>query len=200
MPTFQIDLLGVPEVEKAFQVLPFKFQRQVLSQSIRDGAKLLQYAVVQAAPVDSGALRDTIRVRSAKVRSSLGVGMVVITGKREELGIPEKTRLGSPRGYYPASIEYGWHPVGRGQVGSKLETRIAKRNSRYHKQGETYTVWRRLKDAEFGSARTPGTAFMSETFHSMKDEVISTIAAGVTRRMNDLAATGPQGEPTAVAA
>ena len=184
MALFQIDIVGLPAVQRAFDVLPFAIQRKVLKPALESGAHFLMSALRSAAPVDTGALRDHLRVRALRMRSKYGIGFMVLTGKRSELGIPERTVRGSPRGYYPASIEYGWHPVGRGQVGSKRSRREDRRKGKG--SGIFYDAWVRLKAAEFGTARTAANPWMSETFHSMKGQIVAVVGEAISRTLPEV--------------
>jgi len=128
-----ISITGERELLHALNGLPTAVQRRIVKQVMRPAAKPVLAEAKRLAPVDSGALRDTMMVRLMK-RSRMGYsGVVVMTGARKALagmaakasgknkgqlsgrmkGIAEK--LGANRQqavlnskwYYPAAVEFG---------------------------------------------------------------------------------------------
>lgn len=96
-----IRLLGAPELQAQFKLLPLKVQKKLLRQGMRKAGKLLRDEAQRLVPVDRGDLKKSIKVR-ALLRGRGSFGVRIMTGTRSELGIdPDAT------GYYPASVEFG---------------------------------------------------------------------------------------------
>lgn len=106
MPRFNIELLGDKELSRRLQALPEKLERKVLRQALRAGANVALPAARQSAPVRSGRLQRSIRVRALRRRRGQ-LGVAVQTGRRTQLGIPPGARY-----YYPAAQELGFHVRG----------------------------------------------------------------------------------------
>ena len=98
-----IDLEGYDALTKAFNALPLKLQSRFLRPALRDGAKVMLKAVQRNAPRSDEAphMDATLKIKAMK-RKRGRVGFVVITGRRDALGIKKKDT------YYPAHIEYGY--------------------------------------------------------------------------------------------
>lgn len=96
-----VELLGFRNVDRMLTELPRVTQRKVMRQGIRAGGKVFLAAAKANAPVRSGLLRKRIKLRVAKARRG-EYRMRVMTGTREEMGIPAD----SPS-YYPAHVEHG---------------------------------------------------------------------------------------------
>jgi len=96
-----ITLLGAPELQAQFKLLPLKVQKKLLRQGMRKSGKLVRDEARRLVPVDSGALKKSLKVRAAPgKRGSFGIR--IMTGERSELGIDPDAS-----GYYPASVEFG---------------------------------------------------------------------------------------------
>ena len=130
MAGFDIESEGMPELERLCKALPVKLQRVVLRPALREGAKVVRQHVRVHAPKSDRAphTADTLKIKASK-RKRNRIGYVVITGKRDVLGIRDFNaaevavvdkyradraagkKVKSPRigpGYYPAHIEYGY--------------------------------------------------------------------------------------------
>lgn len=103
MAGFDIKIEGHDALARAFKALPLKVQRKVLRPALRAGAKVARAAVAAQAPRSDEAphVADTLKIKAMK-RKRGRIGLVVITAKRELLGIKD------PDAYYPAHIEYGY--------------------------------------------------------------------------------------------
>jgi HK97 gp10 family phage protein len=121
MARFTLDILGAPELSKAFEALPDNLERKVLTKALREAGKVLLVAVKARAPRDRGLLASTMKLKAMK-RSRRRVGVMVQTGTRAELGLLATTRIsstgsgdtlrvrrGKETGYYPAHVELGTH-------------------------------------------------------------------------------------------
>ena len=98
----QIDLKGFKGVSKKFNRLASrKIQNQLLNPALKDGAKVILTESKSLAPVLSGKLRDTLKVKKGP-RSRKSISWFVQTGTRTRLQIPE-----SDAAYYPAAVEFG---------------------------------------------------------------------------------------------
>jgi HK97 gp10 family phage protein len=86
---------------RSLQNIERKIARKVIKQSTRAAGKIVHARVKADAPVRSGALRKSIKLRALR-RSRSAQGVRIITGDRKTLGI-----AAGATGYYPAAIEYG---------------------------------------------------------------------------------------------
>lgn len=96
-----ISLLGDKELQTKFRLLPIKVQRKLLRQGMRKAGKLVRDEARRLVPVDTGALKKSLKVRAA-IRKRGSFGARIMTGERAELGIDP-----GASGYYPAVVEFG---------------------------------------------------------------------------------------------
>jgi len=96
-----ISLIGDKELQRKFKTLVGKVQKKIARKAIRAGAKIVLADAKNRAPVLSGKLKKSLKVKAIK-RSRSTIGVLVQTGTREKLNIPEGSKY-----YYPAAVEYG---------------------------------------------------------------------------------------------
>lgn len=105
-----VTIEGDRELEREFNELPEKLRRTVFRKAVRASARpVLEAARQNLHALDNPltdrrstyALARTLRIRAIK-RSRRKVGVHILTGTREELGIPPKAK-----GYWPAALELG---------------------------------------------------------------------------------------------
>lgn len=96
-----LSVLGLPELDKRLDELEKNTAMKAVRPALRDGMKAIRPFVLALVPVRTGALVRTIKVRAAK-RKRGRVGAVIVTGTREQLGIPADSPW-----YYPAHVELG---------------------------------------------------------------------------------------------
>lgn len=179
-----IEVIGAAELRSALAVLPQKLLGQVMRPALRAAAKVMADGVrheIQATFDPEGGpgpghLADTIRVRAQK-RKRGSVGMVVLTGTKAELGIPERTRSGDPRGYYPTSLQYGW----RWSRKSLARYRRARKRS-----GTDLGGLSAVAAAEFGTKTIPANPFMTRAFSRSKPAALQVIEVEVNRGLATL--------------
>lgn len=95
-----ITFLGDKKLQAKLARLAIQSQRKIVRTAMRKAMKPVKERAQALVPVDSGALRDSIRQKS---RTKRGISRAFVsTGTREELGIPSDAK-----GFYPAVIEYG---------------------------------------------------------------------------------------------
>lgn len=99
---FQFGLVGDKRIDRMFAELPKRMQKKVVRQGVRAGGKVLLAAAKANAPVLSGRLRKSLKLRVSPRPRKDAYRMRVTTGTREELGIPS-----DEKSYYPAAVEYG---------------------------------------------------------------------------------------------
>jgi len=102
---FDITLLGDKKLNKAFGALAVIDQRKVMRKSQRAAFKPVLKSAKANAPVRTGKLKKSLKLRALK-RSRNRSGVFVRTGTRSELGIPENAKY-----YYPAHVELGHSDV-----------------------------------------------------------------------------------------
>ena len=91
MATTKINIKGMAELSKLLKELPEKVQRNVVRSALRAGAKPILEEAKANAPVDSGALRDSLEIATS------GKGGVPTATVRTKL-------------FYARFIEYGTAP------------------------------------------------------------------------------------------
>lgn len=96
-----LSVLGIPELDKRLDELEKKAAMKAVRPALRDGMKAILPFVLALVPRRTGALARTIKVRAAK-RKKGRVGAVIVTGTRDQLGIPADSPW-----YYPAHVELG---------------------------------------------------------------------------------------------
>lgn len=98
----EFKVIGIREVVQRLHQVETKLERKILRKAAREAARPIRAKAESLAPMDSGRLKRSIKIR-AKKRSRRGFGVNVWTGTREELEIDSEAR-----GYYPMSLEYGF--------------------------------------------------------------------------------------------
>jgi len=98
----EVDVAGLKDALATITKLDKKTGGKILRTAVRDSAKIIKKQAQQNAPVGTGALKRTMRVRKFKTRNRQQVTVGVMTGKRVKLNIGEGSKY-----YYPAAIEYG---------------------------------------------------------------------------------------------
>lgn len=90
-------LTGAIELRAKLKEIDTKVSKTYLRQALRAGAKVIQQACLQAAPVKTGQTKRAIKVRAAK-RSRKGITMMVSIGKGMFTGDT----------FYAGFLEYGY--------------------------------------------------------------------------------------------
>ena len=98
---FNISGTGDAELQKLLNALPEKVQKKIMRQALREAAKVVAAEARARAPVGTGTLRDSIKVRAAKGKRGT-IGAEVVTGEGYFQG---KT-------FYGAFIELGTRKMG----------------------------------------------------------------------------------------
>jgi HK97 gp10 family phage protein len=104
MVAVNVELMNLKELKQALRRLKPAVARKALRKAFRAGAHQMKEGVrdqiIMQELIDTGRMRDTLKVRSIGGRRD--IGMIVQTGTREQLGIAP----GDPY-FYPAALEYG---------------------------------------------------------------------------------------------
>lgn len=103
-------LTGKPRLDKALKMLTFAQAKGAIRTAARAAMKPMQRAVKDNAPVESGNLRRSIKVR-ALPRSRKRIGISVATNKRDPAF--------NGKSFYGGPTEHGW------KVGGKNPRKIA---------------------------------------------------------------------------
>lgn len=124
MARFDISILGDKALSATLSGLTEQMERKVLTKAMRDGGQFFLTLTKAAAPVETGKLKATLKLRALK-RQKGRVGVAIQTGTRAELGIDPKDK-----GYYPAFRELGTRklppkPFMRGPLHSAREGVLA---------------------------------------------------------------------------
>ncbi len=112
-----LKLEGFDVLKKAFRDLEPKLAKKVIRQSVRNGMKTVQAAAKENAPVDTGAGKRKIKVRTSKgprgtkVRHT--IALVVLVGEAPRKGAKDST-------WYMWLQELGYHIGKRLRQGGKV--------------------------------------------------------------------------------
>ncbi len=199
MAGFDISVIGFPDLQAKFAALPEAIQVGPLRKGLRSGAKVFEAAIVAEAPRFTGAMAMHASVRSIGSRRRGVEKLIVRTGTKQELGIPERTKAGAPRGYYPTAIHFGWYPKNgsRSVFGTRerKETNFTEGQLRWltahgiadrtgKRTGKFPTIlpakWRRAEGVEFGARKVPPNPFIRRAFDRMKSQALAAVAATIT--------------------
>lgn len=144
MPDVRINfkLTGVEELDQKFAALPLKVQKKILRGPLRQAAKMIQATAKIDAPVKSGVLAKSLRVRAGKRsrRTANRVSVVVITAKGWFKG----------PAFYAPFVLWG-HGIGKRPRGGKSRWRRLLRIGDGRKRVKANNFLRRATD-ETGSA------------------------------------------------
>jgi HK97 gp10 family phage protein/SPP1 family predicted phage head-tail adaptor len=88
---------GIKSLDKAFSQLEMKAAGKATRQALRKGAKVIATDAKRRAPVDTGKLRDSIKVRAQR-RSRIAIGVNAVTRDADFQG---------KRLFYALFVEYG---------------------------------------------------------------------------------------------
>lgn len=188
--SFTIQIKGQDALNKAFNALPVQLQRKALRPALRAGAKVMRTFVQAEARAtftksDSPAphVADTLKIKAMKRdRSKRGrIGLVVITAKREVLGVADNLT-----GYYPANIEYGY------LAGPRVQGPVDIDEDRRGKEGAKPS--QKAKAAlQSGRRHIPANPWMKRGLESGRSASEAAIAEELKRRMKALAGPGAAG-------
>lgn len=95
---------GLEELDKSLSELEPKFQKKIVRQAQRQGAKILLKKAKDKAPKETGALKKAIKIKSAP-RSRKFVGIDIGVGSQFFVG----------KQFYGSFLEFGWKPGGTGE-------------------------------------------------------------------------------------
>lgn len=158
-----VSSLGDAKLSATIRDLPRVVVRPALAKAMREGFKITHRAVVAAAPVKTGRMRDAIKLRSANHFRD-GLGFRIFLPKRVLLGVrPIKnpgSRGGDPNGggYYPAAVEFGYTRNGKRQVREWISSGIDSRGRPYARKRRTHEI--------AGGVKVPPRSFMRSAFHA----------------------------------
>jgi HK97 gp10 family phage protein len=96
---------GVKELDRALAKLEPAVRRKVVRQAMRKGLKVMADAVKAEAPVDTGTLKDAVKVRAVKQRRRGAIELEV-----RILADDNTKKTSAETGqtvFYPAVVEYG---------------------------------------------------------------------------------------------
>lgn len=198
------EIFGTSDLMRQFDALTSKYQAKVLRPALREGCEALLPIIQREAPKRSGKMAETFGItRGSSKQSRKGlISFRVESGTKGELGIPERTKENTPRGYYPVAIQYGWRmgrralrrfrrrSVGvfaigadgkrmRGPDGMLIRLSDAERFAKA-------MALRAAQNAEFGTKFHPADPFMSRAMEAGKGAVEAAVMAAATRQFERL--------------
>lgn len=99
-PGFDIRILGSRRLQKKLNKLERRVQGRIMREAAKDAMKPVVQVAKQRAPVETGKTQKYIKAAAYSSRN--GVGAMVRTGTRRQMGIEPDDPF-----YYPAAHEYG---------------------------------------------------------------------------------------------
>lgn len=113
----EMKVTGLAELDQALTQLPEKLQRNVLRAALRAGAKAIAEEAERNVPVDSGDLRDSIRVTS-RIRAGMPTasvkagGRAKVAGKQLDVFYAHMIEYGTAKHFIDGPLYYAgeWHP------------------------------------------------------------------------------------------
>lgn len=93
-----VTISGAKELQKKLKGLPEKVANKIIRKALRSGAKIIERQAEINAPVLTGQLKKSIKVKSAKRRKKGEIGVSVITGKGDFKGDQ----------FYASFLEFGF--------------------------------------------------------------------------------------------
>lgn len=78
-----VQMTGMAELAEALKEFPVKLEVQVMATALRGGAKVVQQQAVQNAPVDSGDLRDSIKIKRRTNKRTGFINLNVTAGNKK---------------------------------------------------------------------------------------------------------------------
>ncbi len=164
-----LQIEGLPVLNRAFARLPYVLQGKVLRPALRDASRIVLDRARQLAPRRSGRLAaGKWTIRAATGRKGI-VGVRVNSPTREQLGIPA-----TATGFYPYSQEFGW-VAGRRRAGSL--------------RGKSHAAQtrRRIALAKGTARKIPGRRFMHAALFGAQDQVRERVGQVMSERINLIA-------------
>jgi HK97 gp10 family phage protein len=162
-------ILGLKELEAALRVFPVKFEKAVMRGAVRAGTNVFLKRAKSMVPVDSGDLRKSLRVSSAKAPRGLVKARLTAGGSRKK---------GGKSVYYANMIEFGTGAFysGTGTKGKRKPYKISTKT----KKGLT------VGDGVRGEVMHPGIKpqpFMRPAFDGGTSEAIQAMADYIKGRI-----------------
>ena len=100
MSFIDISVLGDKELQNSLKKLDIKLQKKIFKKAVRDAAKPILANAKSLVPVDTGKLKESIKLKTGTGRRGT-VGVRIETGTRADLGINADDVY-----FYPTVIEY----------------------------------------------------------------------------------------------
>src|SRR5689334_6562106 len=111
-PGMRLSIKGLGDLQKRLRSLEPRVARKVITQSLREGAKIVAAEARRLVPVDTGQLKKSIKVRTGKARKGRK-SVIVMTGNQN---------LFKGQQFYAGFVEYG-HRVGKASSGARARQR-----------------------------------------------------------------------------
>lgn len=160
-------ILVIPDAEKFRDRLAHfdtKISKQIITRALRAGAKIIQAEAKQRVPVDTGALRKSIRVRTGKVRQKGEVKILVTTSGTDNA-------FGGNQ-FYGGFVEFGYR---KGKASEQERGLIrAKSNT---KDGGKKQAFADAMDKISTREKVPARPFMRPAFDNKKYQALDAITA-----------------------
>lgn len=81
IPVAEIRVEGLSELQKALQTLPDKLERNIIRSALRSGLREMQKEAVARVPIKTGALRQSLRIKTKLVKGAPVAGLAAGDGK-----------------------------------------------------------------------------------------------------------------------
>lgn len=141
---------GGPELKRQLEGLKKSFAKKVVNKAARAAARPILERAKANCPVDTGALKKSIKMRAVRSNRSGYAGVWIAPGTREELGIPQGAKY-----YYPSAVEFGRRPKGSGvSAGGRTKSKKERgKNPGMHAKPFLRPAFDSLKDTSYGIFR-----------------------------------------------
>lgn len=158
---------GLGDLKANLQSLPDKLMKRVLTSALRQGANVIKDEAKALCPVETGALRASIRVTARRGTATLVHFNVVAGG----LSSAQQKKFGIETAFYAVMVEEGHLIRGKGQA---------------LKGGTRSKSLQRAILVEHGAASVPAHPFMRPALENKAQDAITEIADEVSSRMQEL--------------
>lgn len=186
---FDLSTIGDRALEARLNALPATVAKRLVRSSLRKGFKRTFAAVKQLVPVDQGALKRSLKLRSNGFLRG-NISMSIFTGDMKALGYRKTRRPGirgghtTPR-FPPAAIEFGFIRAGRHSRTEGYADIVDSLGRKRHVK--------RVYRATTGGVRVPARSFMRAALASTRDQVIKDVTADLWEGVTEYAASVPGG-------
>jgi HK97 gp10 family phage protein len=101
-----MEIKGFKEIEQKLKDYPLKVKKRIIKPAIRSGITVIKDSIYSRAPIESGELKRTIRIRVFR-EETWGIKAVAIVDPRIKRAVNRRNIKGGRTNSYAAFVEYG---------------------------------------------------------------------------------------------